>query len=79
MRLIDSDRLKEVFDRNTVSAGVWNEIIDMQPTAYDVDKVVEEMEKKMFTADLYEHGWEGQTVDNLLCYGDIHDILKGGL
>jgi hypothetical protein len=54
-------------------------IIDEAPTAYDVDKVVEQLEKKMFTADLYEHGWDGQTVDNLLCYGDIYDILKGGL
>jgi hypothetical protein len=43
-RLIDADRLKEVFDRNVVSAGVWNDIIDNQPTAYDVDKVVERLD-----------------------------------
>lgn len=30
---IDRERLKEVFDRNVVSAGVFNDIIDAQPTA----------------------------------------------
>jgi hypothetical protein len=59
--------------------NIFVEMIDNQPTAYDVPKVVEELEKKMFTADLYEHGWDGQTVDNLLCYGDVYEIVKGGL
>ena len=54
-------------------------ILDEARTAYDVDKVVEQLEKKMFTADLYEHGWDGQTLHNLLCYGDVYEILKGGL
>jgi hypothetical protein len=64
MRLIDADKLKEVFDRNVVSAGVWNEIIDMQPTAYDVDKVVEQLKA---------HNYYSTTVDEAV------KIVKGGV
>lgn len=39
------------------------------------EKMLKEIEKKCFTADLYEHGWDGQTVDNLLCFGDVADII----
>jgi hypothetical protein len=53
-------------------------IIDNQPTAYDVDKVVKQIEDKTFTADLYEHGWDGQTVHNLLCLGDVIAVMEGG-
>lgn len=42
MRLIDADDLKRQFEE-----GVWNsavEEVDNQPTAYDVDEVVREIE-----------------------------------
>lgn len=32
MRLIDADRLKEVFHKNVVGGNAYNELIDMQPT-----------------------------------------------
>ena len=46
---IDRERLKEVFDRNVVSAGVFNDIIDAQPTAdvverEKIDKAIEEID-----------------------------------
>lgn len=66
----------------TIEVTVNNFInfIVQAPTAFDTDKVMEQIEKKMFTADLYEHGWDGQTVDNLLCFGDIYKIIgKGGI
>ncbi|HHV09993.1 MAG TPA: hypothetical protein GXX75_06925 [Clostridiales bacterium] len=47
-------------------------------TAYDVNKVMDRMETVTFTADLYDHGWDGQTVNNLLCLGDVADIVRGG-
>ena len=48
MRLIDADKLKEYLDRK-YSFGIDLKFmlldeIDNQPTAYDIDKVVEEIE-----------------------------------
>lgn len=50
MRLIDADRLKEVLDRNfshTGGAEVMRQIIDKQPTAYDIDKVIEQLQQQI--------------------------------
>lgn len=51
MRLIDTDELKENVNaslntgRETFSPELIYELVDEQPTAYDVDKVVEQLEK----------------------------------
>ncbi len=57
MRLIDTDRLMEDF-RNTITEQSdtldWLNMISSQPTAYDVDKVVERLEEErnpMYRAD----------------------------
>ena len=50
-RLIDADKLIEVLNKNSIFRTVTNaegknaiEIIEEQPTAFDVDKVVEQLE-----------------------------------
>lgn len=48
-----------------------------QHIAYDVDMVINKLESKMFSAELHGDEWSGQTVDNLLCMGDVYEILKG--
>ena len=53
-------------------------MIDTQSTAYDVDKVIDQIANKMFSAELYGDEWNGQTVNNLLCMGDVFEIVKGG-
>lgn len=52
MRLIDADALVKKFQRNNIFSIVKNgedknviEIIEEQPTAYSVEKVVEELEE----------------------------------
>lgn len=48
MRPIDADRLKEVLDRNfshTGGAKVMCQIIDKQPTAYDIEEKINRIEK----------------------------------
>ena len=48
-RLIDADRMKDVLDKNfghTSGAVVLANLIDMQPTAYDVEAVVDELNAK---------------------------------
>lgn len=50
MRLIDADELKRMLDE-----GVWNdvfEVVDNEPTAYDADKVVEQLEEQRAVAFL---------------------------
>lgn len=47
MRLIDADELKNILtvaEYPCVLQNTMIEIIDMQPTAYDTDKVLEQME-----------------------------------
>lgn len=51
-RLIDADKLKGAINaslntgRETFPAEIMYEAVDAQPTAYDVDKVVAELEKE---------------------------------
>ena len=54
------------------------ELRKQQPTAYDVDKVIEQIGKKMFSAELHDNGWDGQTINELLCMGDVYEIAKAG-
>ena len=44
-RLIDADAFKEKVGTDTTLRKTICEIIDKQPTAYDVEKVVERLEK----------------------------------
>lgn len=46
MRLIDADLFKNQFKADTVTGNTMHIIIDEQPTAYDVDKVVESLENQ---------------------------------
>lgn len=75
MRLIDADRLKEYLDTKYLpetketsnsykSFNVW---IDAQPTAYDVEKVVEQLE------EMFKHHSATKTVKRL-----VIEIVKGG-
>lgn len=41
-----------------------------------IDKLISRLEEKIFVAELYGFGWEGQRVGNLLCLGDVKDISE---
>lgn len=56
----------------------WLNMISRQPTAYDVDKVVEQLENKIFSAEVYNDDFNGVQIDNLLCMGDVYEIVKAG-
>ena len=81
-RLIDADAFKSQIAGMAISnnypankANVWCELIDAQPTAYDPDKVVEQLEKVAF--ERYENdGMGGERVVNL---DDVVEIVKGGV
>ena len=46
MRLIDADRLNEVIKRNFARPSGFMQLVNAQPTAYDVDRVVEQLEER---------------------------------
>ena len=41
-----------------------------------INKILEALQSKTFTAELYDNGWEGQTVNNLLCLGDVKVVIE---
>lgn len=79
MRLIDADTLKEYCmrasksddDFRRVSLATLASVIDVQPTAYDVDKVVEQLEEIKRRYDIEEFGIKG-----IIC--KAIEIVKGG-
>jgi hypothetical protein len=87
MRLIDADELIKTLGKSVANNGnviqisvmEVKTIIKEQPTAYDVDKVISQIENKIFSAELYGDEWDGQTVNNLLCFGDVYEIVKGAV
>lgn len=85
MKLIDADKLKEAINsslntgRETFSPEIIREAIDEQPTAFDVDKVVEQLEtRKTRAAALQKENiseyFEGETD----AFEFAIKIVKGG-
>jgi hypothetical protein len=72
-RLIDADKLKEHFTIDGYIPDYIKGAIDIAPTAYDVDKVVEELHK----CSVYK--FQGKLPDGRIChFSDIVDIVKRG-
>jgi hypothetical protein len=91
MRLIDANALKEYCmrasksddDFRRVSLATLASVIDAQPTAYDVDKVVEKLEKRRMEALRHlrenkgaEFGYASECVYNAL--NEAVEIVEGG-
>ncbi len=91
MKLIDADALKEYCmnasksddDFRGVSLATLASVIDAQPTAYDVDKVVEKLEKRRMEALRHlrenkgaEFGYASECVYNAL--NEAVEIVEGG-
>jgi hypothetical protein len=85
MRLIDADRLNEVLERNFAKSDVLKQIVDVQPTAYDLDKVLENLEDYAYSTDicLRHNGCpygdnEDITCDNCAAIGALEIVKNGG-
>lgn len=82
MRLIDADELSEVIKKQSTSSltkGIIEQFIKSQPTAYDVDKVVERLEE-IREEILTDTAYDNDTVNYYLEYADlmIEDVKVGG-
>ena len=78
-RLIDADKLKD--ERRTLPMmNNWGEmlislLIDEQPTAYDIDRVIEQLENVSFVDINEEYADDGQ---RMLFLHDAMEIAKKG-
>lgn len=43
-----------------------------------IDKIIEQLEEIIFSAECYNDDFNGTQIDNLLCLGDVIEIVKGG-
>lgn len=77
MRLIDADRLIEVLNRNFSHTGgveVMYQIVDKQPTAYDIDRVVKQLDK---ASDCYECNEQGREYVRMINLTEAVEIVRG--
>lgn len=74
MRLIDADKLKHVIHCAYSDDLEILKKIDEQPTAFDVDKVVEQLEKRSTLAKPV--GWTKSY--EIVILNDAVEIVKGG-
>lgn len=84
MRLIDADKFRGKVIANRCYSGVIKLInIDDVPTAYDVDKVVEELNKikkyNLNLADMMIDIQENGTNRHFICLENAIEIVKAGV
>ena len=68
-RLIDADKLESADFRECIDSMEIMAVIDAQPTAYDPDKVVEQLEE--FRGEMEQFGCSSMLADMI-------EIVKGG-
>lgn len=83
MKLIDADKFKQQVVGMVISmhypankANAWCELIDAQPTAYDVDSVVEQLEKEK--NPLYREDGSLMGERTVIRIDKAIEIVKGG-
>lgn len=77
-RLIDADKLLEELKEYhplSISSGILSDI-EYFPTAYDIDKVIEQLEEVSFVDIDKEYADDGQ---RMLFLHDAIEIVKGGV
>nr|DAV48385.1 MAG TPA: hypothetical protein [Caudoviricetes sp.] len=81
MRLIDVDKLMQDI-RNTIteqsSTIDWLNLINRQPTAYDVDAVVKQLEMKIDNAEFDELLTSNEKDAYVDAYRRAIEVVKGG-
>lgn len=73
MRLIDADKIIDSLGTSDIDFAI-GAVIDGQPTAFDVDKVVEQLEM-LIEDKTSESGDDWYTAE---CLNEAVDIVKGG-
>lgn len=89
MRLIDAELFKKQVAAMTIRNGYMPEkanalceLIDNQPTAFDLDKTVKELDEKSFfvatSKEFYNNPKNGEYAENVVSLADAIKIVRGG-
>lgn len=63
--------------RYLISEEVWR-MVENSPIVFNTSNVLEQIGKRMFSAECYNEDFDGTQIDNLLCYGDVAEIICDG-
>lgn len=74
MRLIDADKIIDSLGFSDMDFAI-GAVIDEQPTAFDVDKVVEQLDK---VSDYYEFDEQGKEHVQMINLTEAIEIVRGG-
>lgn len=73
-RLIDADKIIDSLGNSDMDFAI-GAVIDEQPTVFDVDKVVEQLDK---VSDYYEFDEQGKEHVQMINLTEAIEIVKGG-
>lgn len=73
-RLIDADKIIDSLGNSDMDFAI-GAVIDEQPTVFDVDKVVEQLDK---VSDYYELDEQGKEHVQMINLTEAIEIVKGG-
>ncbi len=84
MRLINAEKLVEDMRKNMGVLEEVEEVINAQPTAYDLDKVIEELDKFAHSDICYRNHCRYINADDIDCencgaLGALEIVKRGGL
>ncbi|MCI9453225.1 MAG: hypothetical protein HFG83_05265 [Dorea sp.] len=67
MRLIDADELNKVTERDFCYPEAYKKLVEEQPTAYDLDKVIKELEEYAHSDICYRNHCRYINADDIDC------------
>lgn len=81
VRLVDANRFKRFLQALCKAGAPYDEVIqllDKEPTAYDVEKVIAELEERTFEADVIMPLGDVMKNRKLIESGNANDIVRKG-
>ena len=60
-----------------VIADGMNDAIELWNTRKPMDSIVEQLKERTFSAECYNDNFDGIQINNLLCLGDVIEIVEG--
>ena len=80
-RLIDADKIIDSLGSSDIDFAI-GAVIDEQPTAFDLDKAVKELDEKSFfvatSKEFYNNPKNGEYAENVVSLADAIKIVRGG-
>ena len=69
---------REFAHSKNARAALQPSAIETWNTRKPIDRIVEQLKERTFSAECYNDDFDGTQINNLLCLGDAIEIVKGG-